>query len=65
MRDRERQRYRQREKQAPCGKTDVGLNPRTPGSQPEQRQVLNESPRYPTKLVLRGKFIAIEAYLKK
>ena len=31
----ERQRYRQREKQAPCGEPDVGLDPRTPGSQPE------------------------------
>ena len=37
MRDteRERQRHRQREKQAPCGEPDAGLNPRTPGSQPE------------------------------
>ena len=36
MRDteRERQRYRQREKQAPCREPDVGLDPR-PGSQPE------------------------------
>ena len=32
--DRERQRYRQREKQAPCGELDVGLDPRTPGSRP-------------------------------
>ena len=32
---RERQRYRQREKQAPCGESDVGLNPRTLGSHPE------------------------------
>ena len=31
---RERQRHRQREKQAPCRKLDVGLGPRTPGSQP-------------------------------
>ena len=34
MRDRERgggrQRPRQREKQAPCGKPNVGLDPRTP-----------------------------------
>ena len=30
-----RQRHRQREKQAPCGEPDVGLDPRTPGSQPE------------------------------
>ena len=33
MRDhRERQRHRQREKQAPCRKSDVGLDPGTPGS---------------------------------
>ena len=37
MRDteRERPRHRQREKQAPCEEPDVGLDPRTPGSQPE------------------------------
>ena len=35
MRDTERQRHKQREKQAPCGKPDAGLNPRTPGSRPE------------------------------
>ena len=37
MRDthRERQRHRQREKQAPCGDPDAGLDPRTPGSRPE------------------------------
>ena len=34
MRDthRERQRYRQREKPAPCREPDVGLDPETPGS---------------------------------
>ena len=32
MRDTERQRHRQREKQAPCREPDTGLNPRTPGS---------------------------------
>ena len=32
MRDTERQRPRQREKQAPCGEPDAGLDPRTPGS---------------------------------
>ena len=32
MRDRERQRHRQREKQVPCGEPDVGLNPETPAS---------------------------------
>ena len=35
MRDTERGRDRQREKQAPCGEPDAGLNPRIPGSQPE------------------------------
>ena len=29
-----RQRPRQREKQAPCGEPEVGLDPRTPGSRP-------------------------------
>ena len=30
----ERQRNRQREKQAPCRESDMGLDPRTPGSHP-------------------------------
>ena len=33
MRDRERQRHRQRE-EAPCREPDVGLNPETPGLLP-------------------------------
>ena len=39
MRDteRERQRRRLREKQAPSGEPDVGLDPRTPGSRPEPK----------------------------
>ena len=37
MRDTERQRHRQRKKQAPCEKPDVGLDPRTPGSWPEPK----------------------------
>ena len=40
-RDRERQRHRQREKQVPCREPDVGLLPGTPGSRPDQRQMLN------------------------
>ena len=36
-RRRERQRHTQREKQAPCGKPDVGLDPRTLGSRPEPK----------------------------
>ena len=31
---RQRERHRQREKQAPCGEPDVGFDPRTPGSRP-------------------------------
>ena len=39
MRDteREREKHRQREKQASCEKPDVGLDPRTLGSQPEPK----------------------------
>ena len=37
MRNTEMQRHRQKEKQAPCRKPDVGLNPRTPGSCPEAK----------------------------
>ena len=33
----ERQKHRQREKQAPCREPNVGLNPRTPGSYPEPK----------------------------
>ena len=33
----ERQRHRQREKQASCGEPDAGLNPGTPGSQSEPK----------------------------
>ena len=35
MRDTQREAETQREKQAPCEEPNVGLNPRTPGSQPE------------------------------
>ena len=37
MRYTERQRYRQREKQAPCRKPDVRLDPGTLGSRPEPK----------------------------
>ena len=37
----ERQRHRQREKQAPCREPDVGFNPGTPGSHPGLKAVLN------------------------
>ena len=33
----ERQRHRQREKQAPTGEPDAGLDPTVPGSQPEPK----------------------------
>ena len=35
MRDIERERQKQREKQAPCREPDVGLDPGTPGSRLE------------------------------
>ena len=34
---RKRQRHRQREKQAPCGEPNAGLDPRSPGSWPEPK----------------------------
>ena len=37
MRDRERERGRDTEKQAPCREPDVGLDPGTPGSHPEPK----------------------------
>ena len=37
MRHTERQRHRQKEKQALCGEPDAGLSPRTPRSQPESK----------------------------
>ena len=37
MRDTERQRHRQGEKQAPCEKPNVGLDPRTLGSRLEPK----------------------------
>ena len=42
----ERQRHRQRKKQAPHKEPDAGLNPRTPGSRPEPKadaQLLSHS----------------------
>ena len=47
MRDRER--YRQREKQAPCREPDAGLDTGTPGScpGPEGRRQTAEPPRDP------------------
>ena len=43
MRDTERewQRHRQGEKEAPCREPDVGLHPRSPGSGPGLKGALN------------------------
>ena len=41
---RERQRPRQKEKQAPCGEPDVGLDPRTLGSCTGLNAALNAEP---------------------
>ena len=40
-RERERQRHRQREQQAPRRESDVGLDPRSPGSGPGLKAALN------------------------
>ena len=37
----ERQKHRQREKQAPCRESDLGLNPRSSGSHPGLKAALN------------------------
>ena len=37
MRDTQRQRHRQRGKQAPCREPHTGLHPRAPGSRPERK----------------------------
>ena len=41
MRDTERRRPRQREKQAPCGEPDVGFDPGSPGSHPRLQAAPN------------------------
>ena len=70
MRDTERQRHRQREKQAPCRDPNAGLYPRTRGSQPELRadtQPLSH-PGVPYRMDLKGQqekdeiFPTIETY---
>ena len=38
---REEQKHKQREKQAPCREPDVGLNPGSPGSGPGLKAALN------------------------
>ena len=51
---RDTQRYRQREKQAPCREPDMGLHPRSPGSHPGQKAVLKplSHPGCPKKIIL-------------
>ena len=44
---REKQRHRQREKQAPAREPDVGLDPETLGSHPELKASTTEPPRHP------------------
>ena len=39
--ERKRHRHRQREKQTPCREPNVGLDPRSPGSHPGLKTVLN------------------------
>ena len=56
----ERQRHRQRKKQAPGGECDTGLDPRTPGSRPESQvdsQLLSH-PGAPLSPVLKGEVIS-------
>ena len=47
MRDTERQRHRQREKQVPCRKPDAGLDPETAGSHAA------EPPRHPRNTIIK------------
>ena len=47
------QRHRQREKQAPCRKPEMGLDPRSPGSRPGLKAVLN---RWATRAAQRENF---------
>ena len=58
MRDteRERQRHRQRKKQTSCREPDVGLNPGTPGSLPEQKADAQPL-RHPGVLILKDSHI--------
>ena len=51
-REKERQRHGQREKQAPCRKPDVGLDPRTPGSSLSQVPVQMIHNRWDTQVSL-------------
>ena len=54
MRDPERQRHKQREKQAPCREPDEGLDPMTPGSRHDPKASAKplSHPGIPSKNVL-------------
>ena len=57
QRQRERQRHRQREKQTLCKETDMGLDLRTPGSQPPEPKVNAQPLSHPG---IPGVFITIK-----
>ena len=54
MRDKEKERHRQRKKQVPRREPNAGLNPRTPGSHLNQRQMPTH---HATEVTLRGPFL--------
>ena len=54
--ERERQGHRQRKKQAPCRKPDLGLNPGSPGSGPGLKVALN---RWATRAVRHAVFMIL------
>ena len=64
MRDTERQRYRQREKQGPCKEPDAGLDPMTPGSCPGPKAgaKLLSHPGIPREPTLKNKTKQLQPY---
>ena len=62
---RKRQKHRQREKQTPCGEPDAGLDPMTPGPQPEPKTRSTTEPGALQMLFLKGMILkkVIEVYL--
>ena len=63
----ERQRHRHREKQAPCGELDVGLDPKTPGSHLELKadfQPLSHS-GIPQQTNLNNKILSNQTFAKE
>ena len=59
MTQRERQKHRQREKQAPCREPDVGLDPGTPGSCPELQTDAHplSHPGVPPQKIFKSKYL--------